>query len=90
MLTASPAQRCYRAAAVGRRAQLGEVCNADYKPARGERNVDRSHQAGPALNPAFAIARARAASTAMSDDPMYLTQLELVLAAMRKAGVPEQ
>jgi hypothetical protein len=46
-------------------------------------------EAGLALNPAFAISRARAAWTAMSDDPTYLAQLEPVLDGMRKAGVPE-
>jgi len=47
-------------------------------------------KAGLALNPKFTISRARAAWTAMSDDPTYLAQLEPVLEAMRKAGVPEQ
>jgi tetratricopeptide (TPR) repeat protein len=46
-------------------------------------------KAGLALNPAFAISRARADWTAMSDDPTYLAQTERVLEGMRKAGVPE-
>ena len=47
-------------------------------------------KAGLALNPAFSISRARAAWTAMSDDPTYLAQLEPVFEGMRKAGVPER
>ena len=47
-------------------------------------------KAGLALNPAFTIARARAARTAMSDNPAYLAQLEPILEGLRKAGVPEQ
>ena len=47
-------------------------------------------KAGLALNPTFAISRARAAWTARSDDPTYLAQLEPILEGMRKAGVPEQ
>jgi TolB-like protein/class 3 adenylate cyclase len=46
-------------------------------------------KAGLALDPAFAISRARAAWTAMSDNPTYLTSIEPVLEGMRKAGVPE-
>ena len=46
--------------------------------------------AGLALNPAFAIARARAAWAAMSDDPRWLAGLERNLEGLRKAGVPEQ
>jgi TolB-like protein/class 3 adenylate cyclase len=46
-------------------------------------------KAGLALNPAFTISRARAAWTAMSDDPTYLAQLEPILEGLRKAGVPE-
>jgi hypothetical protein len=45
---------------------------------------------GLALNPAFTISRARAAWTAMSDDPTYLAPLEPILDGLRKAGVPEQ
>ena len=55
--------------------------------------LDEAHsavKAGLALNPAFSISRARAAWTAMSDDPTYLAQLEPILDGMRKAGVPEQ
>ena len=54
--------------------------------------LDDAHsavKAGLALNPAFAISRARAAWTAMSDNPTYLAQLEPILEGMRKAGVPE-
>ena len=47
-------------------------------------------KAGLALNPAFTISRARAAWTAMSDNPAYLAQLEPILEGLRKAGVPEQ
>ena len=47
-------------------------------------------KAGLALDPTFAISRARAAWTAMSDDPTYLAELEPILDGMRKAGVPEQ
>ena len=47
-------------------------------------------KAGLALNPAFSISRARAAWTAMSDDPTYLAQLEPIFDGLRKAGVPEQ
>jgi hypothetical protein len=47
-------------------------------------------KAGLALDPTFAISRARAAWTAMSDDPTYLTQLEPIFDGLRKAGVPEQ
>ena len=42
------------------------------------------------MNPTFAISRARAAWTAMSDNPTYLAQLEPILDGLRKAGVPEQ
>ena len=55
--------------------------------------LDEAHsavKAGLALNPAFAISRARADWTAMSDDPTYLAQLERILDGLRKAGVPEQ
>ena len=47
-------------------------------------------KAGLALNPAFSISRARAAWTAMSDDPTYLAQLERIFEGMRMAGVPEE
>ena len=46
-------------------------------------------KAGLALDPAFAISRARAAPTVMSDDPTYLAQLEPIFEGMRNAGVPE-
>ena len=55
--------------------------------------LDEAHsavKAGLALNPAFAVSRARAVWTAMSDDPTYLAQLEPILEGLRKAGVPEQ
>ena len=41
-----------------------------------------------ALNPAFAISRARAAYTAGSDDSTFLAQLEPITKGLRKAGVP--
>ncbi len=47
-------------------------------------------KSGLALNPAFSVSRARAAYTAMSDDPTHLAQLERLLEGLRKAGVPEQ
>jgi tetratricopeptide (TPR) repeat protein len=47
-------------------------------------------QAGLALNPAFTIARARAAWTALSDDPTFLAQLrDEIFDGMRKAGMRE-
>jgi tetratricopeptide (TPR) repeat protein len=57
----------------------------------GRLNEARSAiKAGLALDPAFSISRARAAWTAMSDDPTYLAQLEPIFEGLRKAGVPEQ
>jgi Flp pilus assembly protein TadD len=47
-------------------------------------------KAGLALNPAFSISRARAAWTAVSDDPTYLARIESGLEGLRTAGVPEQ
>jgi len=47
-------------------------------------------KAGLAFNPTFAISRARAAWTTMSDDPTYLAGLERINDGLRKAGVPEQ
>ena len=47
-------------------------------------------KAGLALDPAFSVSRARAAWTAMSDDPTYLAQLGRMLEGLPKAGVPEQ
>jgi tetratricopeptide (TPR) repeat protein len=55
--------------------------------------LDDAHSAVKArlaLNPTFAISRARAAWTAMSDNPTYLAQLEPMFDGLRKAGVPEQ
>jgi tetratricopeptide (TPR) repeat protein len=55
--------------------------------------LDESHsaaKAGLALDPAFAIPRARASWRAMSDDPTFLAGLERNLEGLRKAGVPEQ
>jgi len=46
--------------------------------------------AGLALNPTYTISRARAAWTAMSDDPTYLASLEPILDGLRKAGLPEE
>ena len=47
-------------------------------------------KAGLALDPTFAISRARAGWTAMSDDPTYLAQLEPIFEGLRKAGLPEE
>ncbi len=47
-------------------------------------------EAGLTLNPAFAVSRARANWTAISDDPTYLSQLEPIFEGLRKAGAPEQ
>jgi tetratricopeptide (TPR) repeat protein len=47
-------------------------------------------KAGLALDPAFTIARTRAAWTAFSDDPTYLGQLESMFDGLRKAGLPEE
>ncbi|HZZ22859.1 MAG TPA: adenylate/guanylate cyclase domain-containing protein [Roseiarcus sp.] len=47
-------------------------------------------KAGLALDPAFAVSRARALWTVMSDNPTYLAQTETILEGMRKAGVPEE
>ena len=47
-------------------------------------------QAGLALNPAVPASRARAAWTAMTDNPTYLAQLEPIYESMRKAGLPEE
>jgi TolB-like protein/class 3 adenylate cyclase len=55
--------------------------------------LDEAHSAlksGFALNPSFSISRARAAWTATSDNPTYLSQMERHLEGMRMAGVPEQ
>jgi hypothetical protein len=56
--------------------------------------TDEAHsaaEAGLALNPAFTIARARAAWTAISDDPTFLAQLrDEIFEGLRKAGLPEQ
>ena len=47
-------------------------------------------KAGLALNPTYAISRARALLTARSDDPTYLAQLEPIYESLRKAGLPEE
>jgi TolB-like protein len=47
-------------------------------------------KAGLVLSPAFTVSRARAAWTAFSDDPTYLTQLEPIFEGLRMAGVPDQ
>ena len=55
--------------------------------------LDEAHstvKSGLALNPAFTISRARAAWTAMSDDPTLLAPLKSILEGMLKAGVPEE
>ena len=49
-----------------------------------------SVKAGLALNPTFAISRARASWASQSDNPRYLAQLEPIFEGMRKAGVPDQ
>jgi TolB-like protein/class 3 adenylate cyclase len=46
-------------------------------------------RAGLALNPSFTVSRARAAFTPMRDDAKRLAQLENLLEALRKAGLPE-
>ena len=54
--------------------------------------LDEAHsavKAGLALHPTSTISRARAAWTAMSDDPTYLAQLEPIFEGLRKAGLPE-
>jgi TolB-like protein/class 3 adenylate cyclase len=55
--------------------------------------LDEAHsavKAGLALNPAFALSGARAAWSAISDDPTHLAQLERIFEGLRKAGVPEE
>jgi tetratricopeptide (TPR) repeat protein len=55
--------------------------------------LDEAHsaaKAGLALDPAFAISRARTAWRAMSDDPTFLAGLERNLEGLRKAGLPEE
>jgi tetratricopeptide (TPR) repeat protein len=55
--------------------------------------LDEAHsavKAGFAVNPSFTISRARAAWTALSDDPTYPAHLEPIFEGMRKAGVPEE
>ena len=49
-----------------------------------------SIQACAALNPSFAVSRARAYWTAQSDDPTYLAQLDPIFEGLRKAGLPEE
>jgi TolB-like protein/Tfp pilus assembly protein PilF len=54
--------------------------------------LDEAHstvKTGLALNPTFTVSRARAAGTAMSDDPIYLARFQPILEGLRKAGVPE-
>jgi Flp pilus assembly protein TadD len=55
--------------------------------------LDEAHsavKAGLALDPKFTVSRTRASSTAMSDDPTYLAQIEPYLEGMQKAGIPEE
>jgi hypothetical protein len=55
--------------------------------------LDEAHsaaEAGLALDPTFAISRARAAYTARSDNPTYLVNLEPIFEGLRKTGLPEQ
>jgi tetratricopeptide (TPR) repeat protein len=47
-------------------------------------------KAGHALNPTFAVSRARAFFTARSDDPTYLAETDRILEGLRKAGLPEE
>ena len=47
-------------------------------------------KAGLALNPSFAISRARLFWTAQSDDPTYLAQLEPIYEGLRKAAPSEE
>lgn len=54
--------------------------------------IEEAHagvEAGLALNPTFAISRARSDWTARSDDQTYLAQLEPIFEGMRRAGIPE-
>jgi tetratricopeptide (TPR) repeat protein len=60
-------------------AQLGRVDEARF-----------AVNAGLALNPAFAVSRARASWTAMTGDPTVLAELEHIFDGLSKAGVPEQ
>lgn len=59
-------------------------------------HLARFHEARAAMNsglalvPTFVVNRFHATWAAMSDDPMYLSQLERILAGLRKAGVPQQ
>jgi hypothetical protein len=46
-------------------------------------------KAGLALDPAFAISRARAIWNALSDDPTFLAQVEPIIDGLRNAGLPE-
>ncbi len=55
--------------------------------------LDEAHtavKAGLALNPTQSASRIRAAWTARSDEPTFLTGAERILEGMRKAGLPEQ
>jgi TolB-like protein/class 3 adenylate cyclase/Tfp pilus assembly protein PilF len=54
--------------------------------------LDEAHsavKAGLALDPAFAISRARAMWTGLSDHPAHLAQLAPIIDGLRKAGLPE-
>jgi tetratricopeptide (TPR) repeat protein len=55
--------------------------------------LDEAHsavKAGLALEPAFALSRARAMWKGVSDGPAYQAQLEPIIDGLRKAGLPEQ
>ena len=55
--------------------------------------LDEAHaavKAGLALHPSFAICRARADWSALSDDPTFLAGLEPIFEGLRKAGLPEE
>ncbi len=68
---------------------LDQRTRSAFEFTHGGDEVGECREAGLALDPAFAISRVHAASTAMSDDPTYLAQLEPIFEGMRNAGVPE-
>jgi TolB-like protein/class 3 adenylate cyclase len=47
-------------------------------------------KAGLALDPSFAISRARGIWASLNDDPAYLAQLEPIFEGLREAGLPEE
>ena len=81
---------CGRATEANRNYQLAHFYLAAALVHLGRLDEARSAvKAGLALNATYTISRARAAWTAMSDDPTYLAQLKPIFEGMRKAGVPE-